>query len=152
MKKLTIVTGLACVFAVVLSAGCATGPKGPTDEELVLQQAQAFAADLVAGNVDKLLGYVSENFTHERVESKEVLANYIEMGKASGRIDDLPEKMKEEEAEVVFDDAEVTITDGTASVYPIEASSMRGSVTAELLFQKDSDGVWRISGLEVEGI
>ena len=152
MARSVTVTALACAYALASLAGCATGPKGPSDEEFVMQQVQAFVDDFLAGNVDNMLGYVSEDFSHERVPDKASLAGYIEMGKASGRVAEIPQMIEEHDGQIDLEMAEVVVEGDTASVYPIEASADAGSVTVEMVYKKDPDGVWRILALNIEGI
>ncbi len=123
-----------------------------TPEEEVMAQVKALVADFTAANVDKLLDYVSEEFEHYQVGDKKALADYLEMGKAMGYVDDFPQWVKDNEGEIILDKAEVKIKDGKASVYPIDAVAAIGSVTVELVFKKDPDGVWRVITAEVEGI
>ena len=47
---------------------------------------------------------------------------------------------------------EVVVEGDTARVYPIEASADTGSVTIEMAYKKDPDGVWRILALNIESI
>jgi len=151
MKTRKTTMRLACILSAGLLAGCAT-LGGPSDEELIMERTQAFAADFVAGNVDNFLDYASEDFSHERVADKETLANYIQMGKDSGRIAELPQWIEEHDGQIDLEFAEVVVDGDTASVYPIEASADAGSVTVEILYKKDPDGVWRIQTLNVEGV
>lgn len=76
------------VLALVLLAGCMTGNK-MTDEEQVMQQTKAFAADVLAVNADNILNYVSEDFSHREVPSKAELAEHIQEARDSGRIAEL---------------------------------------------------------------
>lgn len=152
MKKRAIFASVACVLSLVLLTGCAIFRKGPSDDELVMQQVQSLVDDLLAGNVDNILDYVSEDFSHRDVADKASLADYVEMGKDMGYIDDLPALIEEHDGEISLEDAEVTVDGDMATVYPIEASAIEGSVTVELTFKKDPDGVWRIIGADVEGI
>lgn len=132
--------------------GCARFGEAPTDEELVMQQTHRFVDDFLAADVDNILSYVSEDFSAQRVESKQALEAYIEMGRASGRLDDMEAMIEQYDARIELQDAKVTIDGNKAYVYPIDASASVGAVSAELEFTKDPDGVWRISGLNVDGM
>jgi hypothetical protein len=139
------------VVAVAVS-GCA-GLRGPSAEELVMQQTKAFSADLLAGNADKLLGYVSESFTNDRVADKATLAKHIQQAKDKGKLEEYKQLIKDHEGKIDLTASKVKIDkQGLASVYPIDVSADIGSVTAELQFKKDADKVWRITGLNLEGI
>jgi hypothetical protein len=132
--------------------GCAMLQKGPTPEELVMKQTQGLANDLLAGNADKILDYVSESFSHERVPDKATLAKHLQTAKDTGRVAEFPNMVKEHNAQIELKGAKVTVKDDTATVYPITASANEGSVTVELSFKKDPDKVWRVSSINVEGI
>lgn len=153
MKSVTRVVVILCVVGLLVTAGCASSGKKPKPEELVMQQTQGLIADLLAGKADVVLNYVSEDFSHPDVDGgKAGLANYIEQGKQMGYVDQFPQLVKEHNAKVVLDNAKVTVTKDTASIYPIQASANEGSVTVELQYKKDKDGVWRICGANIEGI
>jgi len=152
MKRAAVFTSFICILSLALLVGCATGPKGPTDEELVMQQVQALIDDLFAGNVDNLLSYVSEDFYHYEAGDKASLADHLEQGKQMGYTENVPGWLEEHEAEVNLDQAVVTVDGNKATVYPIEISGDLGSVTVELGYQKDADGVWRIVEADVEGV
>lgn len=152
MKKL-VVLSIVPVLALVLLAGCVTGNK-MTDEEQVMQQTKAFVADVLAVNADNILNYVSEDFSHREVPTKARLAEYIQEARDKGQIEELPEMIKDYDGQIDLAEAVVTMDKekGTASVYPIDASASIGSVSAELIFKKDPDKVWRIVEVNIDGI
>jgi hypothetical protein len=152
MKKVITLTIAGGLLALVFTAGCASMGKKPKPEELVMQQVRSLVDDLFAGKVENLLGYVSEDFFHPDVATKAKLAEYLDQGKQMGYTDNLPQLIKDHEGKVVLDKAVVTVQGDAAKVYPIEANAVEGSVTVELDYKKDKDGVWRISGAQVEGI
>lgn len=152
MKNALVLTMTVCVLAAVAICGCATGPKGPTPEELVMQQTKNFAADFQAVKADKILDYVSDSFTNERVASKKELADHLQKAKDSGQVAKFGDMIKEHNGQIDLAQAKVTIKGDTAVVYPITASANEGSVTVELDFKLDKDKVWRIAGINVEGI
>jgi hypothetical protein len=153
MKKYAILSILP-ILALALLTGCMAGKKGPTDEEQVMQQTTAFAADIVAANADNILKYVSEDFSHERVASKQDLADEIQKAKDKGKLEEMAETIKEHEGKIDLTQAKVTVDkkNGTASVYPIDASADVGSVSVELTFKKDPDKVWRILAINIDGM
>jgi hypothetical protein len=132
------------ILAVVLVAGCATTPKGPTDEELIMGQVAKFKEAMLAKNLDNLLAVVSENFNHPEVggkaEAREILQQGIDSGYTEGGQVDISK------AVIKLDDKKET-----ATVYPIQASSNAGSVTVGLTLKKEKVG-WMITMLDVEGI
>jgi hypothetical protein len=142
----------SCPLAAAEEASVAAEASAKSPEEEVMAQVKALVADVVAGNADKLLDYVSEDFEHYQVGDKAALAMYLQMGKDMGYIDDFPQWVKDNDGKISLDDAEVELKDGEAIVYPIDASSAMGSVSVELVFKKDADGVWRISTADADGI
>jgi hypothetical protein len=153
MKKYTVLS-IMFILVLTLMAGCASGKKGLSDEEQVMQQTKAFVADFLAVKADTILNYVSEDFSHDEVASKQELADHIKKAKEEGKIEEFSEMIKEHDGKIDLSQAKVTLDKkkGTASVYPIDASADVGAVTAELVFKKDSDKVWRIVTVNVEGI
>ncbi|HEO70864.1 MAG TPA: nuclear transport factor 2 family protein [Candidatus Hydrogenedentes bacterium] len=148
MKKSTILLSLTCVLSVSLLAGCSGLGGGPSDEELIEGQLQALHDALFAGDAETILALFSNDFSHYEVPDKSTLADYLEMGVDMGYLDDL----ESHGAQITWEEADITIEENTATVYPIDASADLGAVTLELTFKKESDGVWRIIGADVEGI
>ncbi len=142
------------VLVLVLLAGCMAGQKGPTDEELVMQQTKALAADLLAVKTDTILNYVSEDFTNDRVSSKKEISDQLEKAKSKGKLDEAAQAIKDHDVKIDMTQAKLTMDKkaGTATVYPIDASADVGSVSVELTFKKDPDKVWRVVGINIEGI
>jgi len=150
VRKSTALLSLTSVLALALLAGCAAGPKGPTDEELILGQIQALKDAAFAANPEALLALFSEDFSHYEVPDKATLADYVQMGVDMGYMEE--GMAKEHDAQMTWEEAQITIDGDTATVYPIDASADMGSVTLELTLKKEADGVWRIIGADVEGI
>ncbi len=144
---------ISSVVLAVLSTGlwgCAIFDKGPKAEELVMQQTRAFANDFLAGNADKILDYVSADFTSEHVESKAALAEHIKEAKDSGKAAAFAQLIKDHHGEIDLKEAKVKIEKGIATVSPITASADEGSVIVDLSFKRDPDKVWRIVGINVD--
>ena len=57
-----------------------------------------------------------------------------------------------DDAEVTLDDVELTVEEDKIVAYPVDMVAVFGAATIELTFQKEDDGVWRATGIEVEGI
>ena len=137
-----IVTVFTCVLATAFICGCATGPKGPTDEEQIMAQLEAFKAALLGKDIEGLKAVMSENWYHPEVGDREVALDFVQQGIDSGFLDD---------GEVDLENVEIEIEGDTATAYPIEASSPLGSVTVELEFTKEN-GVWLVTGGDAEGV
>lgn len=138
---------VASVAAEVVEEVAAASP-----EEEVLAAVNDIVNTIKAGDVEKLLGFISEDFYQMEVGDKEAVKEYAKMGKEMGYLDDVPATLAQYDAEVSLEDAEIEIKDGEATVYPIDAMSNQGSVTLELILKKESDGTWRVVGGDAYGI
>ena len=138
MKQVMVI---AVVMVLVIAVGCATGPKGPTDEELVAAQALAFSEALMSKDLDGVMATVSEDFYHPEVGDKEALKDMVGQAIDAGYFDD---------GEMDMEGSETVVEGDTATVYPIVLSSGAGSVTIGLSLKKGEDG-WMIVELDVEG-
>lgn len=134
--------GFVFVLGLILMCGCATGPKGPTDVELIAAQAENFKTALLAKDIDALMETISEDFYHPEMGDKAAAKDFLEQAMDSGYLD---------EAEMDLENAETEIEGDTATVYPLELSGPAGSVTIGLDLKKDAEG-WFISEIDVEGV
>jgi len=123
-----------------------------TPEEEVMAAVNDIIAAIKAGEVEKVLGFISEDFYQPQVGDKEAVKEYAKMGKDMGYLDDVPATIKQYEAELSLEDTEVELKDGEATVYPIDATTNQGSATVELVLKKEADGTWRIIGGDAYGI
>jgi hypothetical protein len=130
------------VFVASVLAGCATGPKGPTDQELITATAKSFTDALLAKNIDALMATVSENFHHPEVGDKAAAKDILKQGMDSGFVDN---------GKIDLANMAITIKGDTAEAYPIVASAPAGSVTVGLTLKKEN-GAWLITAINVEGI
>ncbi len=133
------------------AAPCAAAPAMSPEEE-VMATVKEIVAAVLAGDVEKLLGFVSKDFYHPEVGDLDSVKDYIEMGKEAGYLDDVPALIEEHGGEISLEDAEVEIKDGEASVYPIDAMANEGAVSVELVLKKEDDGKWRVIGGDADGI
>ena len=140
MKRMTCL--LAAITALAVFSGCATTGQGMTDEELINLTLDQWAAGLVEQDIEKFQATISESFSSPQAPDKKTLGDFIQQAMDAGYID---------EAEVIRDDAQFTITDNTCSVYPIDLMSVAGSVAVELKLTKEN-GQWLVTGMEVDGI
>ncbi|HOH29254.1 MAG TPA: hypothetical protein PLC40_06245 [Candidatus Hydrogenedentes bacterium] len=123
-----------------------------TPEEEVMAAVNDIIAAIKAGEVEKVLGFISEDFYQPQVGDKEAVKEYAKMGKDMGYLDDVPATIKQYEAELSLEDTEVELKDGEATVYPIDAITNQGSATVELVLKKEADGTWRVIGGDAYGI
>lgn len=136
---------MVCVsfLAATLVCGCATGPKGPTDEELITSTINGLKEAVLANDLDKIMVCLSEDFYHPEVGDKESMQDLAEQGL---------DMIDMSSAEVDLEDMEITIEGDTADVYPVVASASLGSVTVSLSLKKEANGSWCITGGDAEGI
>jgi hypothetical protein len=140
-----------CAVAAAAPATCTAAPAVSPEEE-VMTTVKEIVASVLAGDIEKLLGFVSKDFYHPEVGDIDSVNDYIEMGKEAGYLDDVPAVIEEHGGEISLEDAEVEIKDGEASVYPIDAMANEGSVSVELVLKKEDDGKWRVIGGDADGI
>lgn len=120
-------------------------------EEEVMVTVNEIVGAVRAGDIEKVLGFISEDFYQPEVGDKESVKDYINQGKDMGLLEDVPATIEQYEGKVILDDTEVKIEDGEATVYPIDATSTEGSVTVELVLKKEADGKWRVTGGDAYG-
>jgi len=137
-----VICAISLTAVLVLTAGCASLGKGPTDEELIQQTLDQWSAGLVEKDVDKLAATISENFSAQEADTKEELIEFIRQGIDAGYFED---------AEVSREDAEYTMEEGKCDVYPVDLSSSMGSVSVGIILSKE-DSKWLVTGLEVDGM
>lgn len=138
VKKLIL---MSCVLAMlVVAAGCAGTAKGPSDEEQIQALLANFKAYGDAKDMTKLLTLFSDKFTNYEYGDKAGLEKFLQDALDMGYL---------ENAEVTTANAKVTITNDTATVYPVEMKAAFGSASIELKLAK-ADAAWLITGMEVQ--
>lgn len=143
--KATVAKMFVAVLAVTLVAGCAMGPKGPSDQELIKGQLEVWKAGLSGSDIDKLMSTYSEKFYNPEVGGKAEVKEFLGQAMESGYT---------ENAEVDWSQAKFESADGTMKVYPITVAAAAGSVTIELIFTKEKIGKtvnWLVTGMNIEG-
>ncbi|MBN2307721.1 MAG: hypothetical protein JXR94_02050 [Candidatus Hydrogenedentes bacterium] len=133
------------VMGLVLLAGCGMlgGEKGPSPEDLINAALDDFRAGIETKDVDKLMSCISEDFNHYEWGGKANLRLFIEDVMSQGNLDN--GEIGVEQAEIEFDGDE-------AVVYPVDLSAAFGTATIEFTFKKESDGAWRVVGMDISGI
>lgn len=132
-------------IAAVLAGGCATGAKGPSDEELIDQMLNNWKVGMETKDITKIDAAISEQFNHYEWGDKKSLIAFVKDNMDQGNLDG---------AKIVLDNAkkEIDKDAGTAKVYPVELSASFGSMTIEFNLKKETDGAWRAVGLTAEGV
>lgn len=143
LMKYTMKALLVCLFAGVVVAGCATTGSKMSDEDMIKETVGKLKVALETLDIDMLMDTFSDDFYHPEVGDKEEGREMLQMGMDAGYADD---------GEVYIDDMEITMNDdGTATVYPIDLSGPPGSISVELVLQKDDTG-WRIITVNPDGM
>lgn len=137
MKRIVAVS-LVVGLVGMIAAGCATAPKGPTDEELISKRMQEGVAAIKAKDWKAFDGMVSASFSSNAVGDKAALLEYLKNADSSGFADNI---------EIDLSGAKTTVTGDTAMVAPVTANGGFGSITLDLTGAKEK-GVWVITGLE----
>lgn len=127
---------LTLVGLVGAFAGCATGAKGPTDEELITGVLQQWSAALIAKDVEKLMVNYSENFADREGRNKAAAKQFIQEAINNGYLDGL---------QVDTTTTQIVVNGVDATATPINLSSSAGSISLGLTLKKE-DGAWRIIG------
>ena len=141
MRKTAILSLCVALVAAVLAGGCATGAKGPTNEELIAATMDNWKAGMESQDLEKIKTAVSEEFNHYQYGNKAQMLTAVDVMFKDGTLDG---------AKVSLDTAETKIDGDAATVYPVEMTFAAGSATLELTLKKEADGQWRAVGLTVE--
>lgn len=141
--KHTLKMAAVCLLAGLLLAGCATTGARMSDEDMITDTVLRMKTALEELDIDLLLGTFSDDFYHPEVGGKEEGRELLQMAIDAGYADD---------GEVYMEDMEIVIKeDGTATVYPIDLAGPPGSISVELVMQKEADG-WFITTIHPDGI
>jgi hypothetical protein len=136
--------GVLVISALLMAAvlgGCATGAKGPTPEEQVMQALVAWSAAAEAKDVDKLMSFVADDFESTEWADKESYKAFVKDSMAMGYLDDLD--VATDKATVEFDGKD------KATVYPVELTAAFGSATIKAIFSEEN-GKWLVSDVTME--
>ena len=139
MKRTTIAISIAALVAAAVLGGCATSGKGMTDEELAAKLTEESIAAILAQDLDKLLTYYSDDFSHYEFGDKAGLKEFLEGAKDMGYLDDI---------EVSMEQATTTIEGDTATIYPVIIEGTFGSTEIEFTSKKEGD-TWKVIGMDI---
>ena len=139
MKTKWMAMAGVAVLVLVLACGCATTAKGPTDEEIIKANTAGSTAAAKAGDIDKLLTYYSDKFSHYEFGDKAGFKNFLNGAKDSGYLQGV---------EVDLSKAQTTIEGDKATVGPVTVSGGFGSAQIQFEVVKEA-GDWKISGMEM---
>jgi len=125
--KLTFIL-LACLFI----CGCQTGP---SDEEIINTTMNNWKQAFIAQDVDAIMVNYSEDFSSDRVDSKEQLRSFVERMVDEGWLENF---------DINLDIAQLSITDDTADFSPVEFIGDQGEMGINLKLKKEDKKTWRI--------
>ena len=138
MRKSDFLKLAVGMVVVMLVCGCAAFGKGPSDEELIGTLLEQWKAAVIAQDIDAQMALLSDNFEGsegDKEETREFMLQVKEMGYL-------------EDAQVLLEEAELTIEGNTATVSPIEIETAMGMATADLTLTKETTG-WIITGMDL---
>jgi len=115
--------------------GCATTPKGPTDEELIRSSLGQLKTGLESGNLDLIMSFFSEEFRdpdmRDKSGARREIDNYLKGGELRN-------------AKVSLDTVTLAkIDETTYNVDGIKLTANFGSGTLGFTVKKEADGTWR---------
>jgi len=123
--------------------GCATGPKGPTDAELIAATLNNWKAGMEMKDIETLKLAISDEFNHYEYGTKDQMISFLSGAFNDGTLDS---------AKVSLETAETKIDGNKANVYPVELVAAFGSATIGFDLTKEADGQWRATSMTVEGV
>ncbi|GMW01808.1 MAG: hypothetical protein AMXMBFR84_29450 [Candidatus Hydrogenedentota bacterium] len=143
MGKLATLTFATLGILAIAVSGCATGGKGPTPEEAIKAQLEAFKLGMESKDVTKLDPAISANFKHYEWGDKAGLIGFLDSTMKDGSLDN---------AEIDLEFVEIAVEGETATAYPVELAASFGSATIKFTFAHEADGQWRATEVDVQGI
>ncbi len=130
------------MLALLVTMGCATTGKGPSDLATLEAKTKEVAAVANAKDISKLMTYVAEDFECPQIGDKASFKEFLDNAKSAGFLDGV---------EIDVSAAKTTITGETAEVAPVAVRGSFGSGEAVFSATKVK-GVWMISAMDISGI
>ena len=139
MTKAAVVRVSVGVVITLVLCGCATVEKAPSDEEVIARLAEEVVEAAEAQDIERLMTYFSESFSHYEFGDKEGLENFITNAKNMGYLDGI---------EVNMDEVKILVTGDTANVSGVYLSAAFGGAAIEITAARE-EGVWKIIEIDV---
>lgn len=133
-----LVTLLALVY---VAGGCAMFTRGPSDKDLLSELLHKYETVLMEGDTDALVSLYSESY-----ESSDG-TDYEE---AMTRLRRIVPMLKELDVKVNAAETQVHIEGGRATLSPLVFDTPGGGMILTIFATKDAEGVWLITGSEME--
>ena len=108
---------LRCVYPLLIAfmvSGCATFRGTLGDKRVIYNLSRDLSSLIIAGEMERALELVSDNFTHEEWENKEGLRRFLTQAKELNLMND---------AKLDTSETEILIEGDVATVYPIRLSA-----------------------------
>lgn len=121
-------------------SGCATTGSRMSPEEQIRAQIEPWATAFEAQDIETVMTYYSEDFSHYELNNKAGARNYLQDAVDMGYLND---------AEVDTSATVVAVDGDTATAGPIGLRASFGSAIINLTLQNESAG-WKIVGMEVD--
>lgn len=141
MRKFMACAGIMALLAGMVLTGCARAPK-MTPEEEIQSTLNTWRSAMATKDLDAIMALFSENFQHFNWRDKEGARQFIQEAIDAGQLDGI---------EVLLEDAEITVEDQSASVFPVDLMGSFGSLTMELMLARE-DGKWLFVGMDAPGL
>ena len=133
---LVMLLALVCV-----AGGCAMFTRGPSDRDLLSELLHKYETALTEGDTDALVSLYSEDY--ESFDG----TNYEE---SMARLRRIVPTIKELDVKVNAAETQVHIEGGTATLSPIVFDTPGGEMILTMSATKNAEGVWLVSGSEME--
>ncbi|NUM54308.1 MAG: hypothetical protein HUU46_11740 [Candidatus Hydrogenedentes bacterium] len=149
MRKTALFSICGALVMVLALAGCATSggastaKKGPSDEDGVKAALENWKTGMEGKDLAKLGAGISDKFNHYEWGNKEQMLGFLKSQFEQGTLDG---------TKIDASKATLKIENGVATVYPVEMVASFGTATIEFKLEKEADGVWRATGINVEGV
>ena len=138
MSKVARTWGL--VTLAIVMAGCATTGGGQSPEDQIRANLDPWAQAFIAKDIDTVMSFYSEDFTHYEYTNKAGLADFLKGAADTGMLDS---------AAVDMAATAVTVDGDTAKAGPIGTTGAFGSAVISLDL-KNEGGDWKIVGMDVQ--
>ena len=139
MRKPQLMAMITIAIILVMATGCAT-ISGPAPHEQVAAAIADFQAALKAQDMEKIMGFYSNNFTDSQGANKAAARGMFENLQSQGILQDI--------AIAGLDKSEITVEGDSATVTPLIVNLPSGQITYRCTLKKEADGVWRLTGAD----
>ena len=121
-------------------SGCATFRNTLSDKRAIYNLSNDLSSLIIAGEVDRVMEFVSDNFTHEEWENKEGLRRFLTQTEQLNLM---------KGAKLNTSKTKIFINGNVATVYPIGLSAALGEATIRLVYARES-ATWRVIGFDLD--